>query len=118
MARRLRCISRPRAKICVRQRPTSTAPAGWRPSCTAGAAAEACRHRGTCALLRNDYAGAERHYPSRSLARQEKNASLESKAANLVAQVWNRRYDEAADWLNRALDPASRLKGISTSSGY
>ncbi len=79
-----------------------------------GLTAEISRHEGTCALLRNDYAAAEELYlESHALAHAERQVFLESKAANNLGllRIWGRRYDEAADWLTRALELASTLEG-------
>jgi CHAT domain-containing protein/Tfp pilus assembly protein PilF len=65
-------------------------------------------------MLQGNYLEAEMRFrESLAIARHDEHLFLEAKATNNLGllRVWSRRFDEAADWLNRALDLASQLKG-------
>ena len=73
---------------------------------------DVARHLGTCAMLRADYAEAERHFrDALAMGREAREPLLEAKAAmNLgLLRIWRSRYDEAVDWLGKALDLATGL---------
>lgn len=69
-------------------------------------------HRGTCALVHRDFTAAETHFKEAfNTARRERRPSLETRAAGSLGllRMWTERYDDAADWLRKALDLASSL---------